>query len=181
MLQSLFERAIQTSMQPGLGGHHQWYPFSYMFGHLIRRAEFLVKDAAQLLGKTTLCLPPPPPPPSEVKPCTMHTRGAHKSALWKTVVLCCTFLSCIHIMAAHMMARFVDLDRTCYRTQMCKSVFQVCPYVVSQKTLHMVCPTAFLYHLQGHALCIQHPGMFVSRSGNYLWCGCRAGCGLAAS
>lgn len=49
--QILFEQAIQTSMQPGLGGHHQWYPYSYMFGHLMRRAEFLVKEAAQLLGQ----------------------------------------------------------------------------------------------------------------------------------
>ncbi|KAL0027912.1 hypothetical protein WJX79_002394 [Trebouxia sp. C0005] len=49
--QSLFERAIQISTQPGLGGHHQWYPYSYMFGHLMRRAEFLVKEAAQLLGQ----------------------------------------------------------------------------------------------------------------------------------
>ena len=51
MLQSLFEMAIQRSMLPGLGGHHQWYPYSYLFGHLMRRAEFLVKDAAQLLGE----------------------------------------------------------------------------------------------------------------------------------
>lgn len=51
MLQRLFEMAVQKSMLPGMGGHHQWYPYSYMFGHLMRRAEFVVKEAAQLLGE----------------------------------------------------------------------------------------------------------------------------------
>ena len=50
LLQVLFESAIHMLSQPGLGGHRQWYPYSYLFGHLIRRAEFLVKEAAELLG-----------------------------------------------------------------------------------------------------------------------------------
>lgn len=56
MMQNLFQMAIQRSMLPGLGGHHQWYPYSYQFGHLMRQAEFLVKDAAQLLGKKPVFL-----------------------------------------------------------------------------------------------------------------------------
>ena len=52
-MQRLFESGIQASLQAGLGSQHQWYPYTYLFGHLARRAEFLMKHAAQLLGQKT--------------------------------------------------------------------------------------------------------------------------------
>ncbi|KAL3136760.1 Menin [Trebouxia sp. C0009 RCD-2024] len=51
--QRLFELAIARSLESGLGAQHQWYPYTYQFGHLSRRAEFLVRHAAQLLGQDT--------------------------------------------------------------------------------------------------------------------------------
>lgn len=39
-------------MQSSLGGGRQWYPYSYLFGYLMRRAEFATDEAAQLLGMT---------------------------------------------------------------------------------------------------------------------------------
>ena len=50
VLQKLFELAIERSLEPGLGAQHQWYPYTYHFSHLFRRAEFLVTQASQLLG-----------------------------------------------------------------------------------------------------------------------------------
>lgn len=50
MLQKLFELAIQKAMQPECGRHHQFYPYSYLFGHLMRRAEFLIDKAPAVLG-----------------------------------------------------------------------------------------------------------------------------------
>lgn len=52
-LQRLFDLGIQASLQPRLGNQHLWYPYTYLFGHLARRAEFLMKHASQLLTQNT--------------------------------------------------------------------------------------------------------------------------------
>ena len=52
MLQKLFDLAIKKSLEGGLGGGRQWYPHTYMFGYLMRRAEFVVKHAMTLLGRS---------------------------------------------------------------------------------------------------------------------------------
>lgn len=42
LMQALFEEAIEKSKGKGLGNGYCWYPYSYLVGYLLRRAQFLL-------------------------------------------------------------------------------------------------------------------------------------------
>lgn len=50
----MFEEAIEAASKPHLGNGRCWYPYSYLVGYLTRRARFILKDAAALLGPPRL-------------------------------------------------------------------------------------------------------------------------------